>query len=823
MRHTFFVDVLLPLHLPAYYTYRVPFDYNDSIQVGQRVVVQFGKKRIYSALVRRVHENVPPYPTKYILAILDIHPVITEMQFQFWEWMASYYMCYTGDLMASAFPTALKLTSESCIAVHPDYDGSYSDLSPNERKVLEALTHAGSLPIEQITDIVGFQKIMPLVQGMIDKGIIIMDEELKQRFVPKVITHLVLNPRYNDAEELRMLFDRLEKKSTLHKQLSVLMMFMQMSNFGKEKVRKQALATHKELSQSAIATLIKNDILLQEEHIESRLEEYAAQTSIDTIELNDQQQRVFEQLSDPAAPMVSLLHGVTSSGKTEVYIKLINQTIREGKQVLFLLPEIALTAQIINRLRKYFGHIVGVYHSRFNPNERAEVWNRTLDKGSNGYQILIGARSAVFLPFHSLGLIIVDEEHDGSYKQFEPTPRYQCRDAAIYLAHMFGARTVLGSATPSLESYYNAQRGKYGYAQMTQRYGGLMLPEVVCVNMKEAQQRGEVQAKYFSFFLVSQIREALANHEQVILFQNRRGFSLRIVCDDCEWTPTCQHCDVSLVYHKSTNSLRCHYCGFSIPVPTECPHCHTSHLHAKGFGTEHIEEDLSVLFPEARIARMDMDSTQQKKRYLEIINDFEDHNIDILVGTQMVTKGLDFNNVSVVGIISADNLISFPDFRSYERAFQQIVQVSGRAGRHGKRGTVIIQTYNPWHQAIRDAMQNDYTSMYQSQIHERLIFKYPPHYKLIEIVMRHRDRDTLFAAANRYAGWLRAEYPNQVMGPEYPSVSRIRNQYLMKTLIRFERTAPLSHHKQRLLDLADHLVKDPAFTRITIQFDVDPQ
>ena len=529
MRHTFFVDVLLPLHLPAYYTYRVPFDYNDSIQVGQRVVVQFGKKRIYSALVRRVHENVPPYPTKYILAILDIHPVITEMQFQFWEWMASYYMCYTGDLMASAFPTALKLTSESCIAVHPDYDGSYSDLSPNERKVLEALTHAGSLPIEQITDIVGFQKIMPLVQGMIDKGIIIMDEELKQRFVPKVITHLVLNPRYNDAEELRMLFDRLEKKSTLHKQLSVLMMFMQMSNFGKEKVRKQALATHKELSQSAIATLIKNDILLQEEHIESRLEEYAAQTSIDTIELNDQQQRVFEQLSDPAAPMVSLLHGVTSSGKTEVYIKLINQTIREGKQVLFLLPEIALTAQIINRLRKYFGHIVGVYHSRFNPNERAEVWNRTLDKGSNGYQILIGARSAVFLPFHSLGLIIVDEEHDGSYKQFEPTPRYQCRDAAIYLAHMFGARTVLGSATPSLESYYNAQRGKYGYAQMTQRYGGLMLPEVVCVNMKEAQQRGEVQAKYFSFFLVSQIREALANHEQVILFQNRRGFSLRIV------------------------------------------------------------------------------------------------------------------------------------------------------------------------------------------------------------------------------------------------------------------------------------------------------
>ena len=822
-RHTYFVDVLLPLHLPAYYTYRVPFDYNDTIAVGQRVVVQFGKRRIYSALVRRVHEDVPAYTTKYILTILDLQPVVNELQFHLWEWMADYYMCYPGDVMAAAFPSAYKLTSESSITIHPDFDGAYSDLDPNELKIVEALLHTAVLPIEKVTDIVGFQKIMPLIQTMISKQIIMMDEELKQRFAPKVATHLVLNPRYADSAELRALFERLEARANLHKQLSVLMLFMQMSQFGKTAVKKIDLLAHKELSQSAIATLIKNEVFLQEEHIESRLQDFDAQTSVDTIELSPQQQQSFDTITSPEQPPVVLLHGVTSSGKTEVYIKLIDQALRRNQQVLFLLPEIALTAQIINRLRRYFGRQVGVYHSRFNPNERVEVWNKTLDPSPNGYRVLIGARSALFLPFHNLGLIIVDEEHDSSYKQYDPAPRYQCRDAAIYLAHLWKARTVLGSATPSIESFQNAKKGKYGYAQMTQRYGGVMLPEVVCVDMKDALRHGAVKARYFSDYLIEQIRRALAAGQQAILFQNRRGFSLRLECEDCGWTPTCQHCDVSLVYHKSTNSLRCHYCGYSIPVPSECPVCHTSHIKTKGFGTEHIEEDLQILFPEARIARMDLDSTQQKKRYLEIINDFEDHAIDILVGTQMVTKGLDFDNVSVVGIINADNLISFPDFRAYERAFQQIVQVSGRAGRHGERGTVVIQTYNPWHATLRQAIDNDYKSLFNSQIQERLVFKYPPHYKLIEIVLRHREQSIVQAAANQYAQWLRAEYANQVLGPEFPSVGRIRNQYLMKILVRFELGAPISRHKQRILQLADLLLKNPAYTRVTIQFDVDPQ
>lgn len=832
-RKTLFVDVLLPLHLPDTYTYRVPFEYNDAVCVGQRVVVQFGQKKLYSALVRRIHDNVPSYQTKYILGVLDVdseglpHPIVNERQFQFWEWMASYYMCYPGDVMAVAFPSAFKLASESFIAIHPDFEGEYGNLNENEMKILEALmnrttaSHTGVLSIDEVSQIIGFQKIMPLIKTMIEKHVIVMEEELKQRFVPKSTPHISLNPRYLDENEMRSLFDSLEKKASTHKQLSVLMKFLQLSHFGKESVKKKELTDCQELSTSAIATLIKNDVLLQENQVESRLKEYDSQTDVDSITLNEEQKTAFDQLSHPDRP-VNLLHGVTSSGKTEVYVKLIDQVLREGRQVLFLLPEIALTAQIINRLRKYFGNRVGVYHSRFTANERAEVWKKAADPGPNGYTLLLGARSAVFLPFHNLGLVIVDEEHDSSYKQMDPAPRYHGRDAAIYLAHMWGARTVLGSATPALETYFNAKNGKYGLSTISKRYGGLLMPEVMCVDMKDATRQKEVLAEHFSVFLVNHIKEALKNKEQVILFQNRRGFSLRLECDACHWVPQCQHCDVSLVYHKATNSLRCHYCGYSIPVPKECPVCHSTSLKTKGFGTERIEDDLAILFPSAKIARMDLDSTAQKQRYLEIINDFEDHNIDILVGTQMVTKGLDFDNVSVVGILSADNLISFPDFRAYERAFQQMTQVSGRAGRHGHQGKVIIQSYNPWHQAIRDSMDNNYDSMYASQIQERRVFRYPPYYKLIDITLRHKDPDTLNAAAAQYARLLRQDLGPRVMGPDYPNVNRVRNLYIKKIMVRFERTEPLHQGKQLIAKHAATILNDKAFSRLQIGFDVDP-
>ncbi len=820
-RRTFFVDVLLPLHLPDTYTYRVPYDYNDFIKVGQRVVVQFGSKRLYSAIVRRVHENVPSYTTKYVLSILDLEPIVTERQLLFWEWMASYYMCYPGDIMAVAIPSAFRLSSESYIVVHPDFAGEYNDLSEDEIKVLDVLSRKERLEISEVVEITGYQKIMPLIKTMIEKHIILMDEELHQRYTPRCSIWLTLNEKYKDEAELKQLFDTLEKKSVNHKQMLALMHFMQLSGFGTKDVKKKELTDNKDLSASAIETLIKKEVLVQMQREESRLEEYESTIDVGSITLNGEQQQAFDTI-EASQKAVNLLFGVTSSGKTEVYIRLIDQMLKDGKQVLMLLPEIALTAQVINRLRKYFGGAVGVYHSRFSTQERAEVWLRTMDKSESGYKLLLGARSALFLPFHNLGLVIVDEEHDSSYKQNDPAPRYNGRDCAIYLAHTWCAKTVLGSATPSVESYFNAQSGKYGYAELQHRFGGIEMPEVLCVDMKDAQRKREVQMN-FSKFLLDHIHEALQRKEQVILFQNRRGFSLRLECDVCHWIPQCKHCDVSLVYHKASNSLRCHYCGYSIPVPQECPACHSTTLKMKGFGTERIEDDLAILVPEARIARMDLDSTSQKKRYVEILNDFDDHKIDILVGTQMVTKGLDFDNVSVVGILSADNLISFPDFRAYERSFQQMTQVSGRAGRRGKQGKVIIQTYQPYHQAIRDAMENNYISMYNSQIVERRVFKYPPYYKLIVITIKHLKEDVTNDVAALYAVRLREQFAERVMGPEYPSVARIRNQYLKRIMVRFAVGEAINEGKRIMLRIADEILKDKAFARVQIVFDVDPQ
>lgn len=822
-RITYFVEVVLPLHLPEYYTYRVPFEYNDFVTVGQRVIVQFGQKRLYSALIRKIHTKVPTYKTKYILSILDYEPIISEIQFKFWEWMAGYYMCYVGDIMAVALPSAFRLASESTIAIHPDFSGEYGNLTKSEMNVLEALMNKNVLSISEISNITGYQKIFPLLKTMIEKKIIVMEEEIKQRYVPKKEKYLSLSDKYKNSEaETKELFDTLEKKSSTQKQLTVLLAFFRLSEFGKNTIAKKQLTQNTNLSSSAINTLIRNGVLLEEEHTESRLIDGDATASADDIVLSEQQQNALSICLHPDNKNVTLIHGVTSSGKTEVYIKLIDKVVTEGKQVLYLLPEIALTSQAINRLRKYFGNKVGVYHSRFSTNERAEVWNKTIMGKDGGYQILLGARSAVFLPFQNLGLVVVDEEHDNSYKQYEPAPRYNGRDSAIYLAHLFGAKTILGSATPSLECYYNAQTEKYSLATMDKRYGGLMMPEILCVDMKEASRNKEVQLHY-SKFLLDHIQEALENKEQVILFQNRRGFSLRLECDTCHWIPECKHCDVSLVYHKQTSSLRCHYCGYSIPIPHECPACHSTGIKMKGFGTEKIEEDLQILFPDAKIARMDLDSTTQKKKYLEILTDFEDRNIDILVGTQMITKGLDFDNVSVVGILSADNMISFPDFRSFERSFQQMTQVSGRAGRHGRRGKVIIQTYNPYHQAIRDVIDNNYLSMYKSQITERRVFRYPPFYKLIRITVKHKDEHIVNEASSLLAHDLRQVFGNRVLGPEYPSVSRIRNSYLKNILVRFEKNEAIAHGKKIIANISNNIINQKEYSKVTIIHDVDPQ
>lgn len=825
-RATYFADVILPLHLPQYYTYRVPFEYNDDIKVGQRVVVQFGAKRIYSAVVRRVHCQAPDYKSvKYINGILDVQPIVNETQLRFWEWIARYYMCCVGDVMAVALPSAYRLQSESVVLIHPDFSGEMENLSENEIKILEVLSRENAIAISEISKIIDTQKVMPIIKTMIEKKIIILEEEIKQRYTPKTETYLKLNPIYLDPEKGKELFDTLEKKPSTQKQLNVLLAFFKVSGFGRESVRKSVFTKDKDLSLSALNTLVKHEVLISYDEQVSRLAEFSETTGVDTIKLTEQQQSAFDKIdiTNPDSPQITLVHGVTSSGKTELYIKLIDEVVKQGKQVLYLLPEIALTAQIINRLRKYFGTKVGVYHSKFTPNERAEVWMKTIASDEGGYQILLGARSAMFLPFRDLGLAIIDEEHDNSYKQYEPTPRYNARDSAIYLAHQCGAKVVLGTATPSIETFHNATNGKYALVEMPLRYGEIQLPETEIVDMK-SEGNGAKAPSHFSQKLISAIGEALENHEQVILFQNRRGFSLHLECHTCNWIPECKNCDVSLVYHKQTGTLRCHYCGYSVPVPHECPECHSTYLEMKGFGTEKIEDELSIFFPDANIARLDLDVTSGKKnRYADIISDFESRNIDILVGTQMVTKGLDFDNVSVVGIMSADNMLSFPDFRAFERSFQQMTQVSGRAGRHGKRGKVLIQTYKPDHRVIKNVVDNDFLSMYEGQLTERKAFKYPPFYRLIYIIMKHPDAGVLDKAAAEFSFQLRQFLGNRVVGPEYPMVSRVRNMYIKNIMIRLERNIPMADVKQRIMSLMDETLQKKEYGRLRILPDVDPQ
>ena len=831
----YYVDVLLPLHLPGTYTYRLPREMVDEVRVGVRVVVQFGRNgaKMYSALVRRIHTDAPQYRAKYIMSVLDTEPLASERQMQFWEWMAQYYMCYPGDVMAVALPAGLKLASESTVIIHPDFDGDLSRLSKYELMIVNILTEHPSMKLLDLSRAIGVQKIMPLIRSMIEREVVMLEEELRERFVPRKTAFVGLAI---GEDELHQVLDNLEKKKRT-KQVEVLLKVLQLTQFGKTDIPKRDLPHG-----SPLQTLIKNGVLKVEERLEIKTEATGDTIDASTITLNDEQQQAYRLLSDKRGMMsdelvsanstlntqhstlqktVSLLHGVTSSGKTEVYIKLIDDVVRQGRQALLLLPEIALTAQIINRLRRYFGDKVGVYHSRFSMSQRADVWQRTAATGEGRYQVLLGARSALFLPFNDLALIIVDEEHDPSYKQQDPAPRYNARDAAIYLARLWGARTVLGSATPSVETYHNAMTGRYGYAAMQHRYGGFSLPKVTCVDMRKAKAEGKLHG-HFSTYLIDKIHQALASGRQVILFQNRRGFSLRLECSDCHTVPQCIHCDVSLVYHKATNSLRCHYCGYSIPVPSECPHCHSTHIQMVGIGTERVEEDLQIMFPDARVARMDLDSTLQRHQYLDLLRDFEERRIDILVGTQMVTKGLDFEHVSVVGIINADNLINYPSFRSYERAFQQMTQVSGRAGRHAGGGEVVIQTWCPEHQVLQDVIHADYQHLYGEQIEERRVFRYPPFYRMIEITLKHSDPNVLNEAADWMAVQLRGAFSGRVLGPEYPLVSRVRALYLKVITLRFERTEAISSAKELMLRIADDLVKRDGFSRVLVHFDVDP-
>jgi len=827
-RTTLFADILLPLPLKGCFTYRVPYALNNHILPGQRAVVQFGARKVYAGLVRRIHDQPPRnFQAKYIISLLDEFPVVKPEQFAFWEWIAQYYLCYEGEVMNAALPPAMKLAGETKIVLHPMADLESEEITEKEFALLQALKNKKELILSEAAGIAGLPKVLPLLKGMIEKGLILLHDSLEDTWQPRTETLIKLTPEYGDEESLKQIFDQAEKKAP--RQLEILVSFIRLS---KRYEPVQAQVMQKELTalvkggHAALQALVKKGVFETYAQQLSRFDHVAAKN--ETIVFNQHQQAAWEKIQASFKQHeVSLLHGVTSSGKTEIYIKLIREYLEKGFQVLYLLPEIALTGQIINRLQRHFGDRAGVYHSRFSAGERIEVWNNLLHGGieSKGsvisYDLVLGPRSAMFLPFNKLGLIIIDEEHEPSFKQHDPAPRYHARDAAIYLAKMHGAKVLLGSATPSLESFFNAQSGKYGYVDLNHRHGGVMMPEVLVADLK-TENRHKRMKSHFSPLLFNAIKSALENKEQVILFQNRRGFSLHIECDACNWVPQCKQCDVSLVYHKKINKLKCHYCGYNVLPPANCQVCNSSSLRLKGFGTEKIEEELPVFFPEASIARMDLDTTRSKNAYRNIIADFEERKVDILVGTQMVSKGLDFNNVSVVGVLNADNMLNFPDFRAHERAFQLMAQVSGRAGRDLKRGKVIIQTWNPAHPIVQQVVDNDYESMYQNQVYERQRYHYPPYFRLIQATVLHRDPELLNKAAAELARRLRKQFPKKVLGPEYPPIARIRNLFIKNMMIKLERNARLVDSKEKITEIVEMFKADPDFKSLRVILDVDP-
>ncbi len=830
-RITLFADVLLPLPVGGTFTYRVPFELNEQLQEGIRVVVQFGARKIYTAVVIRVHETPPKsHIPKYILSVLDENPIVTKVQRTFWDWLAGYYLCHPGEVMNAALPSAFKLASESKIALSPVIPDDLSVLNEKELLLVEALHNRKSIAISEVARILDQQKTIPVIKTLIEKGIIVPEEERNDPYKPRREGFVRLSQAYsNDDDALKMLFDQLEKKAK--KQLEIVMTFIRLSKYGfgvLQEVKRLELLKQSDGNAAQLEILIGKGVFEKYEKLVSRFDPSAGDSSAGLIELTVGQQEALSKIRELYTTKdVVLLHGVTSSGKTELYIKLISDVIDQGKQVLFMLPEIALTTQIITRLRKYFGDRVGVYHSRFNVHERVEIWNAVLENDrqetvNRRYDIILGARSSVFLPFSNLGLVVVDEEHDPSFKQMDPAPRYNGRDAAIYLAHLHGAKTLLGSATPSVESYFNVMQGKYGLVELFERYASMEMPLIQVVNVKESLRQGLMKG-HFSSALVGQLETALDQGEQAILFQNRRGFSLRLECDICHWMPSCKNCDVTLVYHKKNNQLRCHYCGYISRIPDKCPECQGVNIKMRGFGTEKVEEELGLIFPKARVVRMDLDTTRSKHSLQQIIGNFEARKIDVLVGTQMVTKGLDFDNVSLVCILNADNMLSYPDFRAAERSFQLMAQVSGRSGRKYKQGRVIIQTYNPDNIVIRYVVKNDFKSMFRQQLVERQKYHYPPYTRLILLKLKHKDPDLLNKAADELAKSLRMVFGKRILGPEFPMVSRIMNYFIKHIMFKMEREVSPAVMKSKLVEVIEKFQQEPAFKPVKVIMDVDPQ
>ncbi|WP_396191315.1 primosomal protein N' [Flavobacterium sp.] len=811
-----FIEVILPLSLPKTFTYSVSEAEYNYIKPGMRVAVPFGKNKIYTALVVASHNNPPTlYEAKEIHQILDEKPIVNQFQIDHWQWIASYYMCNIGDVFRGAMPSAFILESETIIS-HKQGDAiDESQLSDDEFLIYEALQHQSSLKVQDIMAILKKKNIFPVVQKLLNKNVVSLQEEMQEEYKPKLIRYIRLHEIYSTDESLMTLLDSLKGA----KQKEVLMHYFQTSAQEKKPISVKHLT---EISKSTTATIkaLVDKNIFEEYYIQEDRVNFDKNKKENNLILSEAQNTAFVEIKESfQSKEVSLLHGVTSSGKTEIYTKLIEEFIAQGLQVLYLLPEIALTTQLVSRLTRHFGNEVAVFHSKYSNNERVEVWNQVLENSEKA-KIVIGARSALFLPYSNLGLIIIDEEHEQTFKQQDPAPRYHARDAAIVLAQAQKAKVLLGSATPSIETYFNAQSGKFGMISIQERFGKAPLPEVELVDLKENYFKKRMKG-HFSLTLIEAITEALSLGEQVILFQNRRGFSPVLECITCGHIPQCTSCNVSLTYHKFKNQLRCHYCGYSIAKPTNCHACSSVDISAKGFGTEQIELELAELFPTKNIKRMDQDTTRGKYSFEKLIDSFKNREIDILVGTQMLAKGLDFDNVSLVGIMNADNMLYHPDFRAFERSFQMMTQVSGRAGRSDKRGKVIIQTYNVNHNVIQQVTHNDYVGMYKEQLYERQIYKYPPFFRLIKLTLKHKDFEKLKEGSMWLYQVMQQNLNVPVLGPEEPGINRIRNEYIRTIMVKIPQDSSISSTKKTIQKILNSFDVVPQYRTIKVTANVD--
>lgn len=811
-----FIEVLLPLSLAKTFTYSVSEAEYNYIQKGVRVAVPFGKNKIYTALVIDLHQ-IPPtlYEAKEIHQILDENPIVNEFQIAHWQWIASYYMCAIGDVYRGAMPSAFILESETIVSSQKETTIEVSELSDEEYLIYEALQQQSSLKVQDIMSILNKKNIFPVVHKLLHKNVLTLHEEIHEEYKPKLVRYIRLNEEYSNENKLVSLLDSLKGA----KQKEVLMHYFQLQAVEKKPISVKHLTETAQTSAAIIKALIDKNIF-EEYYLQHDRVNFDSNKTASNLQLSETQSKAYSEIIESFnTKEVSLLHGITSSGKTEIYTKLIEDYLAQGKQVLYLLPEIALTTQLVSRLTQHFGNEVAVFHSKYSNNERIEVWNQVLEKSGKA-KIVIGARSALFLPYSNLGLIIIDEEHEQTFKQQDPAPRYHARDAAIVLAQAQKAKVLLGSATPSIETYFNAQSGKFGLISIKERYGKAPLPEVELVDLKESYFKKRMKG-HFSMTLIEAIAEALSAGEQVILFQNRRGFSPVLECITCGHIPQCTSCNVSLTYHKFKNQLRCHYCGYSIAKPTNCHACSSVDITAKGFGTEQIELELAELFPTKNIKRMDQDTTRGKYSFEKLIDSFKNREIDILVGTQMLAKGLDFDNVTLVGIMNADTMLYHPDFRAFERSFQMMTQVSGRAGRADKKGKVIIQTYNVNHNIIQQVTHNDFGSMYKEQLYERLIYKYPPYFRLVKLTLKHKDFEKLKEGSMWLYQVLSQNLQIPVLGPEEPGINRIRNEYIRTIMVKIPQEGALVSTKKVIQKMLNSFEAVVQYRSIKVTVNVD--